>query len=189
MTDEVKPDGQDEAKDGSLTDALTCGDRNLETTALQVFDAVRGLPPKVQHIMALKSFGWSNLAIAKELGYKDSRWIARLLDRWDPNRISERGDAVRKMIISNASQRVAFEAIRTITAEELGALPPDTRMKVAKDAVKIVADLRAHDLSNDKDMQKAILDIKSWVVDKDGKQVDLDAVEPETPAEGEEGDA
>lgn len=162
---------KDNECDGSLTQALTAGDANIKEMALQVFDAVAALPPRVQHIMALKAFGWSNAAIAKELGYKDSRWIGRLLDRWDPNRISERGDAVRRMVLCNMAERVAFESLRSIKVEDFKDMTVQDRVRVAKDAAKIVEELKAKAITPDANEEKLILDIKSWVTDQGGKQI------------------
>lgn len=186
----VEGGGEDTGEEKTLTTALTCGDRKIEEMALQVFDAVAALPPRVQHIMALKCFGWSNRQIAKELGFRDSRWVGRLLDRWDPNRISERGDSVRRMVLCNMAERLAFESLRSIKGHELQEIPVVDRVRIAKDAAKIVNDLKAKMVKPDENEEKLILDIKSWVVGKDGKPItDLEVIEDDGKTEQESGDS
>lgn len=156
----------EECNDGSLSDALTCGNASIREMAVQIFDAAHGVPPKVQTIMALKSFGLSNAEIARRLGYRDARWITKLLDRWDPDRITERGDMVRRLVLCNMAERVAFECLSRIRESDFDELTLKDKMAIVKDAVKVVEELKAKAVTLDPKEEKLIEDIRSWAQER-----------------------
>ena len=113
------------------------------TMAVQVFDAVQDVPLKAQTAMALRAFGLTLDEIAKQMGYAHRSGVKNLLDKYDPKRLSERGDALRRLVFSGMFEKIGFEVLRRIKSEDLENIPLRERVKIAKECADAVQKLNA----------------------------------------------
>jgi hypothetical protein len=148
----------------NMTDEIEEGpetaDNTLERMALGVFKAGSGVPPAAQTVIALRAFGLTPPQIAKRLGYKDSGGVRKLLYRYDPNRVAERGDAVRRLVLSCMFERVVMEALTGCAPAEIRALDVEKKIKVATAAAKAIKTLHASPIEISKNEADLIAELK-----------------------------
>jgi len=128
----------------------------MQRLALTVFDAAHGIPTAAQTVIALRSFGLSNREIADRLGYADTSGVRKLLERYDPNRVAERGDAMRRLVLSCMFETLVFNALTSLTPQDILDLPADKRVAVATSAVKAIRGLNAKPIALAKQEEELI---------------------------------
>ena len=141
----------------------------LERMAVSVFRAGSNVPVAAQTVIALRSFGLSPTQIAQRLGYKDVSGVRKLLYRYDPNRIAERGDAVRRLVLSGMFERVIFEVLSSLKPADLSEMPIKDRMDVAVKATKAMTALKASPIELTKNEKDLLDELKG--------EIDVEAIE------------
>lgn len=115
----------------------------LEELSLQVFDAGAGIPKKAQAVIALRAFNFSAVEIGKIMGYKDDQGVYQVLRRYDPNKVAERGDAIRRLVLSCMFERITLEILMSIKPEELRKLDVKEKIDVTQKCIKAIQGLNA----------------------------------------------
>lgn len=142
----------------------------MERMAISVFKAGSNVPVAAQTVIALRSFGLSPPEIARRLGYKDSGGVRKLLYRYDPNKVAERGDAVRRLVLSGMFERVVFEALTSIKPQEIAALEVDKRLDVATKATKALKALQASPIELTKNEEDILAELRGEVLDVEAEE-------------------
>lgn len=137
----------------------------LERMSLSVFRAGSNVPPAAQTVIALRAFGMSPPEIARRLGYKDSGGVRKLLYRYDPNKVAESGDMVRRLALSAMFERVAFEVLSTLKPKEIQELPVDKRIDVAMKAAKAMNMIQASPIELTKNEERLLAELKGEIIE------------------------
>jgi len=95
---------------------------------------VRSIPKEVRSVFALRAFGFSIRDIAETLGMSRSA-VSRAIAKYDPLRLSDQADTLRRFALSLVFERIAFEALSSITRADILSIPPSERISLAKAAV------------------------------------------------------
>lgn len=146
---------------------------SLRDVAVQIFDAVHRVPEQVQLVLALKSFGFTNQYIADKLGHKDARWVSRVIQQWDPQRICMRGDEIRKIVLCSMADRVALEVLLRIREDDFENLPLDKRIDIVHKIAKIRETLQPKLLAID-EREEALLNKLKGLAAEDAGELEVD---------------
>ncbi len=134
----------------------------LDEMSLQVFDTRQGVSPKVQAVLALRSFNFSVKDIARLLGYADPKGVYAILRRYDPNKVTATGDSMRKIVLSSMFERIALEALLSIgeNRKEIKELGVSKAMDVAAGCVKAIRALGAKSVELPKEDEAILAELK-----------------------------
>jgi hypothetical protein len=131
-----------------------------EVPMVRVFSAGVDVPLEAQTIIALRAFGLSRTQIAARTGITDLDEIDRAIDAYDPERVSERGDAVRLLMLKGMMQKVLFESLLQFSPSDLRDLEPGERADIIGKIARAMKSLDAEIVRPDKNEQKALAELK-----------------------------
>lgn len=145
---------------GVVAESVPDQDVSMAKLAIGVFSAGSDVPIQAQTVIALRAFGMSPSEIAKRLGYKDPSSVRKLLYRYDPNKVAERGDAIRRLVLSAMFEHIALEVLTSVKPEEIRELPIDKRLSLATQAVKAIQSLSAKTVELSKNEESLIKELQ-----------------------------
>lgn len=124
---------------------VMCMDRavmsSVDVSAKKIRSALSRLPRREQSVLALYAFDFSVDDIAHALGISHSK-VRKVLHRvCSPETVAV--DQWRKHGIATMLQVIAFEALSSITRDDLLSLPPKTRLEIAAQCVSAMQKLGA----------------------------------------------
>ena len=100
------------------------------------------MPEKAQAIIALKSFGLSNMLISRQLGLPESS-VRYNITRYDPDGLASQANELRKAYIGLMFETVAAEALSSIKPHEIMEMKPLDKVRLASTCARALDSLKA----------------------------------------------
>jgi len=128
--------------------------------AVRIFQTARNIPVEAQTVIALRAFGMEPEQIAQQLGFVDSVGVERLLEQYDPDKNAEKGDALRKLVLSCMFERIGLEVLTRIKPKDIDKLDVAKKIEVAERCVRAVHKLNAKPVPLEPDEESLIESLK-----------------------------
>lgn len=121
-----------------------------------MFSLASSVPDTARAILALRAFGLSLREISARLSIGIES-VRGTLMRYDADNICEKGDELRRFLLSMMLQRIGFEAIATLTSKDLAEMSPEKRIAVAAKCLEVASKLAGSPVKLDDD-ESSIID-------------------------------
>jgi len=116
----------------------TMSEVNLDGIAEKIVLVREDVPDGARVSLALTAFGYSATEIGRILGHSSGYQIGQWLKKYDPSGEMKYGSAVQKLVLGGIAGKLAFEALRSISGEDIEKMNAEGKMRFATSCMKVM---------------------------------------------------